>query len=338
MNNEIWLLLDSSSPGGIETHVFQLAIGLKEQGQKARVVFLQDYGPHPLRDALKASGVSTEALDGSMKSLWTMVRKHKPFLLHTHGYKAGILGRIIGLLAGVSAVSTFHAGEKPSGKLAIYDRLDRGTAWLAKKVFAVSPEIAARLPVKSLVLDNFIDTSRLPQSSGKQIAFVGRLSHEKGPDYFLQLATFFPKQQFDFYGDGPSREELEGKAGPNVRFHGQQSDMTPVWQKIGLLVMPSRHEGLPMAALEAMGRGIPVLASDVGALDQLVKHGFNGWLIPPGDTDALKAHLSQWLKMNNEDKNEFHDLSKAVVERRFSAAVVIPQLLSVYQDATARCM
>lgn len=331
-NPDIWLLLDSRKPGGIESHVLQLAEGLHNHSEKVTVVFLNHYGDHPLRDALQRLGIRTIDLNGRFITLFNLIRTARPSVLHTHGYKAGIFGRIVARLCRIPVVTTYHAGETPSGMLALYDWLDRQTARLASKVFAVSPQIAQRLPVDSKVIDNFVDTSELDISNGDQIAFVGRLSAEKGPDYFLQLACHFPEYHFHIYGDGPQATELKASAPGNIIFHGQQNDMASIWPDVGLLVMPSRYEGLPMAALEAMARGIPVLASRVGALDQLVDSGSNGWLVTPGNSNELIKCLQLWLDMSAQQRNRFKQAARQKILRRFSADIAIPQLIANYSQ------
>ena len=328
----IWLLLDSRKPGGIESHVLQLAEGLHNHHEEVTVIFLTHYGDHPLRDQLQQRGISTTCLDGRITTLRKAMRKARPLILHTHGYKAGIFGRMAALLCKVPVASTYHMGETPSGRLALYDWLDRQTAYFAASVFAVSPQIAQRLPVKVRVVDNFVDTAGLKISQGQQIAFVGRLSREKGPDYFLSLANQFHDTHFHVYGDGPLAQQLKTAAPWNLHFYGQQDDMTQVWPKIGLLVMPSRHEGLPMAALEAMARGIPVLASRVGALDQLLDSGMNGWLVAPGDHDALAQRLMQWTTMTEQQKYSLKHAARQKILQRFSADIAIPQLLTSYEQ------
>lgn len=334
---KIWLLLDSSGPGGIESHVLQLAQGLMRHDANPKVVFMNHYGPHPLRDTLDRSAVPTMTLDGRFNNLWQTLRKDKPVLVHTHGYKAGIYGRIAARLNGVPVVSTYHAGEVPSGKLALYDWIDRKTGVLANKIYAVSRQIAHRLPKEAELADNFVDTDRINPSFGHQIAFVGRLSHEKGPDRFLGLAGRFPEQSFHVYGDGPLKTELIDKAPPNVRFHGQQADMAMIWPRIGLLVMPSRYEGLPMAALEGMARGIPLLAYRVGAIDQLVSGNSGGWSIEPGNAEALVKHLAHWLRLRENEKRRICAAAKDNIDRRFSSNIAIPKVISQYRQTIAGC-
>jgi glycosyltransferase involved in cell wall biosynthesis len=281
-------------------------------------VFLTDYGEHPMKALLDLNKISYLALDGSMLSLYRALHLSRPALIHTHGYKAGICGRLAARLNKIPVITTYHAGEIGRGKLALYDWFDRITAGFADKAFAVSPQIAKRLPTSIEVFDNFINTNNLTRSCGKQIAFVGRLSEEKGPDYFAQIASCLPSITFHVYGDGPQLDELAMAAPANFQLHGQQDDMSLVWPQIGLLVMPSRHEGLPMAALEAMARGIPVLASDVGALNKLIKSNNNGWLVEVGNIKDFVRIIQVWQQKAPQQQQIFKSAAKQTIQQSFS--------------------
>lgn len=333
---QIWLLLDSSKAGGIESHVFQLATGLHQHGINIRVVFLTYYGPHPLRDLLNQQGIANMTLNGKYHTLWHTLQQKQPAVLHTHGYKAGIFGRLAAKLSNTPVITTYHAGEIASGKLAFYDKLDRVTAGLANQVFAVSPHIAARLPVAAEVVNNFIDTHNISHSKGSQIAFVGRISTEKGPDHFARLASICTELTLHMYGDGPQLDEIKNFPATNLDCHGQQDDMTTIWPNIGLLVIPSRHEGLPMAALEAMARGIPVLAYHVGALDRLITSASNGWLIEPGNLKSLAQHLRLWQEMSESDKQQMRAAARATIDNKFSSHVAIPALIASYNQVSSK--
>lgn len=124
MNNEIWQLLDSRHMGGIETHVLQLAAGLSRQGQKTRVVFFDDHGAHPLKQQLLDQAIPMLVLDGRFASLRRSLIRYRPCLLHTHGYKAGLYGRLAARTTATRSYSTYHAGEVGTGRLALYDWLD----------------------------------------------------------------------------------------------------------------------------------------------------------------------------------------------------------------------
>lgn len=328
--NKIWLLLDSRTHGGIESHVYQLAEGLHHQEENVEVIFLTDYGHHPMHDLLRNQSVNYRVLDGKFSTLCSVLRRDKPSIVHTHGYKAGIYGRFAARLSKTSVITTYHAGERPRGKLALYDWLDRATARLADQFLAVSPQIAKRLPGSAKVVNNFINIDNLTASKGTQIAFVGRVSEEKGPDHFVSLANAFPRVNFHLYGDGPLLPELTQSSPDNLHLHGRQHDMNKIWPQIGLLLMPSRHEGLPMAALEAMARGIPVLAYRVGALDRLVHSSINGWLVSPGNLDDLTKHLHAWLCMSEQDRQQLRCASQKTIADKFSSQIVLPELIANY--------
>ncbi|WP_202973146.1 glycosyltransferase family 4 protein [Psychromonas sp. psych-6C06] len=329
-NNIIWLLLDSSKGGGIESHVMQLAEGLQQHGEQVEVVFLSNYGKHPMHDALLKQGINSRTLDGSFSMLTRTLKNTRPRVVHTHGYKAGILGRLAAWMNSIACISTFHAGEIATGKLALYDWLDRISAGLADHRFAVSPQIASRLPAKTSLFKNFVNNHNLTTSQGNQIAFVGRVSAEKGPDHFAALATTFANTRLHLYGDGPELASLQAHCPSNLILHGQQDDMSKVWPKIGLLVMPSRYEGLPMAALEAMARGIPVVAFNVGAFDTLIEHQCNGWLVEPGNLSELAKYIHQWQQASPQHKHFVQLACQQTIASQYCSDVAIPDLIENY--------
>lgn len=336
LQTEIWLLLDSRDLGGIESHVLQLAGGMAAAGHKPRVLFWADYGGHPLRAALDQAGLAHETLSGGFQGLIGLLRQRRPAVLHTHGYKAGIMGRLAARLAGVPGVSTFHAGEPGTGKLRLYVLLDRLTARLGHRI-AVSAAIADTLPAPVALIANFVELPDETMIAGPhdRVGFVGRLSFEKGPDLFCALASRLPAQRWTIYGDGPMRAELEARHGAEVTFLGRVVPMAPHWPEIGLLVMSSRHEGLPLAALEAMAHGVPVAAFGVGGLPDLIQPGRNGFLAPAGDLEALAAAIGEWTTLSTDARAELGRHARATIAARFSVAGGIAAVLKEYRAAGA---
>ncbi|AUB82466.1 glycosyltransferase family 4 protein [Candidatus Thiodictyon syntrophicum] len=328
----IWLLLDSRSFGGVESHVLTLAAALHARNMPVRVVFLKDHGPHPMAAALAGQGIACDVLAGGWRGLRAALAAVPPGLLHTHGYKVGVFGRVAARLGGFPCVSTYHAGEPGPGMVRYYNILDRATAGLAGGIVAVSRPIADRLPRRTRVIDNFVPLAAGPTRWPRAAAFVGRLSHEKGPDLFCRLSGQVPGVEFVLYGDGPLGAELRA-AYPRVRFAGQQPSMAGVWDEIGLLCMTSRHEGLPMAALEAMAHGVPVAAFAVGGLPGLIDAGRNGWLVPPLDLPAFAAAVRAWADLDAAGRVACSRAAQATIAARYTPEAVLPRLLEVYREA-----
>jgi glycosyltransferase involved in cell wall biosynthesis len=331
--DEVWILLDSRGAGGIETHVAELAEGLAESGARPRVLFLRDHGPHPLRDRLAAAGIPQESLPGGFAALARRLRAGRPHLLHTHGYKANLMGRLAARLAGVRVVASFHAGETPRGRVAAWDAADRWSSCLGGRI-AVSAPIRARLPWGAALVPNFVAIPpRPPAARPSGIAFVGRFSPEKGPDLFCDLARRLPELSFQAFGDGAMRAACETQAAGRVRFHGAVPSMAGSWDGIGLLAITSRAEGMPLAALEAMAHGVPVAAFALGALPELIADGVDGYLVPPGDLDAMQARLRSWAALGPQERLGMGLRARDSVAARFGRAAGIARMRAAYDGA-----
>jgi glycosyltransferase involved in cell wall biosynthesis len=332
ISGEVWIILDSRNLGGIESHVEILAKALCAAGQEVRVVFLQNYGHHPLGDRLTALDVPFEYLDGTISGLFKSLSR-RPRLLHSHGYKAGVLCRLAGELKRIPVVSTYHAGEPGQGKVRLYNAIDHLTAPLSTAI-AVSPEIQRRVFGRAELINNFVQMpAPKTRKPARTVAFVGRLSHEKGPDRFCEIATALPDISFEIYGDGPLRQDLQARYGDRVLFHGQVNGMSGHWQNIGLLCIPSRHEGLPYVALEAMAEGVPVAATDVGDLASLVKNGETGWLSPARDPMQLVQHIRDWDDLSSAEGSTIAAAARQSVQAAYSIEAVLPRIMAIYARA-----
>lgn len=328
------LLVDSGGIGGIERHIAVLAGQLRRRGVDARALLLADHGPNPWLQQLAAAQVPCESIRSGVRGLFTHVRNNAPGLLHTHGYKAGILGRAAARLLSIPVVSTYHAGESAPFPVSLYQSIDGWTGLLAKRI-SVSQPIAARLPYPSRLIPNFIETPAAPGCDilPDVVGFVGRLSPEKGPDLFCAAAERRPDgPSWRVFGDGPMRAELAHYA-EVVEFQGLVADMNRVWPSLGLMVVSSRAEGLPMAALEALAAGIPVAAARVGALPDLIRHGENGWLFDVGDIAAIRSIVATWSQRRKSDSAMMRRAAWASVATRYGADAGVDATLAVYREA-----
>lgn len=338
---KISLLVDSRSMGGIETHIIQLTRGLYRQQVDVELLLFKHYQHHPLVEELKPI-IPVTHLEGSITKLVGYL-KNSNTVLHTHGYKAGILGRLAGKLTSTPVVSTFHNGDPGKGKTRLYNAIDRLTAGLSFNI-AVSQSIAKQLQNNCQVIPNFIQLHDIKNrqieatpstTQATEVAYVGRLSFEKGPDVFAQitqqLSQRFLNTPICMYGDGPMQNELKRKYS-HIHYYGHVN-MKDYWQYIRVLVISSRHEGLPLVALEAMVRGIPVVTSDAGDLPNLLKQADINSCHSINDQSAFIQSIQQYLQQPNAERNLQAQQMQRFIKNHYSVEACLPRIMSVYQQA-----
>jgi glycosyltransferase involved in cell wall biosynthesis len=175
------------------------------------------------------------------------------------------------------------------------------------------------------------------------VGFVGRLAPEKGLPNLIQAVGEILRTRSDLVlalvGEGPAKIKLQSLVSQlglekSVFFLGQRSDLANVYASFDLFVLPSLFEAMPMAVLEAMAAGKPVIASRIGGVPRMLSHQESGILVEPGDvrglTDAL-AQLLQQPKLASQLGRRALD----EVRSRFSSDVMASGYLRVYQKALA---
>jgi glycosyltransferase involved in cell wall biosynthesis len=329
----IWILVDSSSVGGIERHVATLAEALRRASLDTEIVLLAAHGNNPWLQQLDEARLPYRLLDGSVSGLHSALRTARPQLLHTHGYKANIMGRLSARLLGIPVISTFHAGERGAFPVSAYQLVDEYSSILGGRL-CVSEVIRKQLPYNATLIENFMVAPLLPPAPEmpRRIGFVGRLSVEKAPDLFCELARRCAgPDEWHIWGDGPMRSELERAYGAHVHFHGLVTDLRTAWNSLGLLVMPSRAEGLPMAALESLAAGVPIVASAVGGLPSVVHDGRTGWLFETGNLDDARARIETWRALPMPEQAHMRLNCWNFVKEHFSETKQLPKILAAYR-------
>ena len=124
------------------------------------------------------------------------------------------------------------------------------------------------------------------------LGVLGRLEQQKGVDLLLETLTALPDVELDVAGDGSERQRLQRLAtelgvDPRVRFRGWVADVPSFLREIDVLVLPSRQEAMPLTVLEAMHAGVPVVATAVGSVPEVVVDGVTGFVVPAEDVAAL---------------------------------------------------
>lgn len=183
--------------------------------------------------------------------------------------------------------------------LGAYDPVQR---FVCPSRFLASKMRAARVyPDRLRWIPNFVDvrTVRPKEEPGGGILYAGRLSHEKGVDLLVEAVARRPRLRVEIAGDGPDRPELERLAAARgvddrVRFHGRLAPgrLDDLRRSCAVVAVPSRwYENMPLVVLEAFAAGLPVVATDLGGLPELVEPGVDGVRVPPEDPEALGEAL-----------------------------------------------
>lgn len=303
-------------------------------------------------------------------ALWRLLRKERPALVHTHTSKAGALGRIAAWLARVPVViHTPHGhvfygyyGPALSGLLRLIERLlarvtDRivtltergseehvrlGIAGVDK--FVTIPSGIMLSVFRSVRVDPAAKRKELGlPPEGPVVGTVGRLVPIKGHVWLIravpQVVAEFPSACFVFVGDGPLRDELRQLGDTlgitsHLMFLGTRQDVPDCLAAFNLFAFPSLNEGMGRALIEAMAVGLPVVATCVGGIPDVVADSTNGLLVPPRDEKALAAAILKLLR-DRRRMAAFGEAAKKSVGERFDAESMVREIERLY-DAVWR--
>jgi glycosyltransferase involved in cell wall biosynthesis len=183
-----------------------------------------------------------------------------------------------------------------------------------------------------------IPTQRVDVSTGKYIAYAGRLSSEKGIEIILAAASLLPDITFKLAGDGPMRSVCGSKAPPNVFFMGSlsQEELQEFYQGARLVVLASIcFEVCPLGLLEAQSHGLPIVASRVGGIPELVEDGVTGLLFEPRNSREL-ADKIRLLTGNAELSERIGFAAREKIIRENNEELYFSRLVNIYERAIAR--
>jgi glycosyltransferase involved in cell wall biosynthesis len=316
-------------------------------------------------EQLEQAGVRLLALERRAKiDVWVwarlerFLRRERVQVLHAHKFGSNVWGTIVGRMARVPVVlaheHTWSYEGRPVRRLLDRELVARG----ADRFIAVSREDQRRMvevehiaPERTLFIP--IGLPPLPEPEGHNvraelgiapsapvIGAVAMMRRQKALDMLLHataiLAREWPDVQLLLIGDGPERHRLERQAQAlglegTVRFLGFRNDMADVLKALDVGVLSSDFEGTPIAVMEYMDAGLPVVATSVGGVPDLIEHGEHGLLVPPRDPAALAGAIGELLR----DQQRARAMGARGRERRhaeFGTDVLMRRFEDLYRE------
>lgn len=297
---------------------------------------------------------------GGLREILRFARREAVDIVHTHGYRPNImLAMVPRRFQPCPIITTLHGwtATRKVGKLPIYEALERALLPRLDRVVIVSETMRHRLPrrirLSATLIPNGIEIPsdakvahhRIQRGAGEPpacsrpvVLAAGRLSFEKGFDVLLdaiaQLRDEGVTVDVLIAGDGPEDRRLRTQSEAlglqkSVRFLGFVKEMGPLFAMANLLVLPSRTEGLPLVLLEAMAAEVPVVATNVGQVPEVLVEGRCGLAVPPESA----AELSKALRATIEEPGHARrraELAKTRLLATYSANAMATLYASVY--------
>lgn len=284
-----------------------LATGLDSARYRIHALFLQ--GPGPLVKVLQEAGVPASSIEwwrgmrdplGAWK-FWSSLRGQEFSIVHLHFGGRSVSG-LARSATNAKIIRHLHGRILEPRGLAPVNFSARGM----DAVVAVSQAVADRVVDRQAhVIYSGLPISGhppAPRAASDEIVIgtAGRLVELKGIEYLIRavaaLGNEFPSLRVEIAGSGPQRAKLAEECahaglGEKIRFLGWIDDIGNALSRWDVFVMPSLEEGFPIASLDAMAAGVPVIASAVGGVPELIQDGETGWLVSPRDADALASRL-----------------------------------------------
>ena len=352
--------------------VLTLSAQLLRRGMEVCIANLSDgrSGSRVILRSAARAGIDTHEITcfgradvTAVRSLADFVRKGNFSIIHSHGYKPDIYAYAA---AGrhISRIATCHNWPGRGAKMSLYRWLDKIALRYFDRVAAVSGGVKNEIERSGInrfrlcTIHNGVDFSNLSRTDGgdvkrlrrmlaikdnaKLVLAVGRLAPEKGYGYLVRAAArvvaAYPGTVFAILGDGPQKAALKSevkKAGleNNFRLPGQSDEVQAFLGAADVFVMPSVNEGMPMALLEAMAAGKPIVATRVGEIPAILDDGVSGWLVPAADPPALAEKIIGFFETPRVAQLLARN-GRQTALARFSAAAMAEEYVKLYKAAS----
>ena len=342
--------------GGVESHMQIIANHACDSAFEHSFVAIAGGGATAL--TLQKSRASVDCLAcsakiPSFKAFWALfkyIRSFKPAVIHCHGSEANFHGLLAGRLAGVPVCVGEEIGIPQQSSTA--KRVFSYVFKQADAVIGISDAVSRWLEQhnglaknKSVRLYNPVQFSALRKTlpakrQSIRIGFVGRLEEVKNPLALVQavhaLREEFADLELWLIGDGSQRPQIERYIAQHqleaqVSVCGFQSEPDRLLVECDLYVQPSLSEGFGLALCEAMGVELPVLATAVGGVPEIIRQDQTGWIIQESSSEALEKALREILALPIEQLQQMGRAAKESVTERFTPSIYLTNLDALYQ-------
>ncbi|WP_285399296.1 glycosyltransferase family 4 protein [Lysinibacillus sp. fls2-241-R2A-57] len=354
--------------GGAQKHVEALAIKLKQDAHEVTIV-TGLYDPSLWRlEEEKIDVISIPAMQRAihlkkdLQTFWQLravFKKVKPHIIAAHSSKAGAIGRVVGSLLRIPTVFTAHSWSFTEGvphkKKLMYSRMEKSVQPLTAKIITVSDydrklALTKRIAPahKMLTIHNGIEQKEMRVAPNREkeehplIVMVARFEVPKRQDLLLEALAELSDipWRLQLIGDGSLRPDLEKFVvnkglTDRVSFLGNQLDVISSLEESHLFVLLSDWEGLPISIIEAMRAGLPIIATNVGGVNELISDQENGFLINRDDSGLLKKRIKQLLVDENL-RQQMGDASERRFLRNFTFLPMYQKTLFVYEQAVSK--
>lgn len=330
----LYVITKSNEIGGAQVHLRDLAERLQMDNHEV-IVVAGEYGT--LIEQLTVRNIATEVLPTLVRNitplkdlnacmqLRSIIKKYNPDIIGLHSSKAGIVGRIAAMGLKIPVIFTAHGWSFTDGvkekKRNLYICIEKIMANFSDKIITVSEkdkELALKYKVasekKQVVIHNGVidfygkigKCNRIKIDTGKiLITSVARFSEQKDHQTLICALSELPNTNWELHliGKGETQKNIEllvekYNLSDKVVFHGERDDVPNFLLKSDIFVLSSNWEGLPLSIIEAMSASLPVIATNVGGVSELITKDV-GFLVPSKDINALKIALSKLINDEN---------------------------------------
>lgn len=365
MKPRVLLLSSSLGLGGADRQILYLAKALLANGYEARMVSmtpLEEMGHRAVAEGLPISSLNMRRGRADWQSFQRFVnilREWQPHVLTSFMYHANILGRVAGKRAGVPLIVSSIRSERNGNPFR--DWLMRLTNWMDDCCTTNSQQVADSLAQRHLaprhklrVIPNGVDLAALsaPPDDGLRVRnelglapgeflwlAIGRLLEQK--DYPTLLQAFqrlaHAPARLAIAGRGPQREELQRQAqdlgiASHVTFLGVRHDIAALFAAADGFVLSSAWEGMPNVIMEALASATPVVATQVGGVSELVEPGKSGFLVPPGDVDALSKAMRDLMTLPVEERRSMGLGGRNHIAAHYGLPIMANRWMSLFEE------